>query len=63
MVAELVKRGDSYICSACRMKQRELQWSCWFCGKTFSNFESILLKKIREEEKNESNICRNSREP
>ena len=57
MVAELVKRGDSYICSACRMKQRALQYSCWFCGKTFSNYESILYEKLREEEKNESNIC------
>lgn len=50
MVAELVKRGDKYICSECRMQQREIQWSCWFCGKYFSNYESILIEKLKEKE-------------
>ena len=60
MVAELVKRGDKYICSECRMQQRGLQWSCWFCGKTFSNYENILLKKLKEEADNESHVSRES---
>lgn len=60
MVAELVKRGDKYICSECRMRQRDIQWSCWFCGKTFSNYENIMFKKMKEEANNESNLYRES---
>ena len=57
MIVELVKRGDKYICSECRMQQRALQWSCWFCGRTFSNYESIIFKKMKEEAENESHLC------
>lgn len=60
MVAGLIKRGNGYICSECRMRQRDLQYSCWFCGKTFSNFESILCKETEEKLKDESNICRST---
>jgi len=51
MIAQIVKRYGYYVCSNCRMQQHSLQETCWFCGCSFSNYESELIQ-LWDEEKN-----------
>ena len=44
MISKLVKKGESYYCSNCMMRQPTIKNNCWFCGDLFSNFESVILK-------------------
>ena len=50
MITHLVKRNDGYLCHNCRMAQKELRETCWFCGYFFSNYESIVLKNYKDKE-------------
>lgn len=50
MIAQLIDKGTYYICSECRMKQRELGETCWFCGKVFTNYEEELIKTFKLED-------------
>lgn len=45
MVATLVEKNNNWICNNCMMKQQSLECTCWFCGRTFSNYEEILTKQ------------------
>lgn len=52
MVSEIKERGNSvYYCSNCMMRQFQLQSHCQFCGNSFSNYESMLIKEAHEKEK------------
>ena len=44
MVAELLKKGNEYRCSACRMVQPSscLGSFCIFCGAPFTNWETLI---------------------
>lgn len=44
MISKLVKKGESYYCSNCMMRQPAVKNNCWFCGNLFSNFESVILE-------------------
>lgn len=49
MVSTLKRRGDSYYCSRCEMRQFQLKPHCIFCGDLFSNFESIMVQRKQEQ--------------
>lgn len=55
MIAHLINKKNYFICSNCRMKQQEIEETCWFCGFMFSNYEEELIKYFREEQENEIN--------
>ena len=44
MISKLVKKGESYYCSNCMMRQPTVKNNCWFCGDLFSNFESVIFE-------------------
>ena len=46
MLTHLVKKGNDFVCHNCRMKQKELRDTCWFCGYFFSNFEIIKIENF-----------------
>jgi len=50
MVALLKEKNGKLYCSNCRMTQPRLLEICFFCGRSFSNYEDILLKLYKEEE-------------
>lgn len=50
MVSKLIKNGDAYICSNCKMRQPHFRVNCFFCGNWFSNFESLLIEETEEKE-------------
>lgn len=50
MVALIKEKDNKLYCSKCRMTQPHLLETCVFCGSTFSNYESMLLKLYEEEE-------------
>lgn len=54
MITQLVKKPHGYICGNCRMIQRKIEDTCWFCGYVFSNYEEILIKNYKEVENYES---------
>lgn len=59
MVSKIMKNGDVYYCSNCRMRLFQLSYNCKFCGNLFSNYEDIIIKEEIEHEKenkDESNI-------
>ena len=60
MIATLIERNNSYVCSECMMRQKCLECTCWFCGRLFDNFEQVALKEFEKE--NESNILGANRE-
>ena len=42
-IAQLIKKNDRYICSACRATQHNLEDGvCEFCGASFSNYIEIM---------------------
>ena len=44
MISKLIKKGESYYCSNCMMRQPTIKNNCWFCSDLFSNFESVILE-------------------
>lgn len=48
MFAHLIKKSDKYICSNCKMQQKEIKETCSFCNYFFSNYEVIKLEKIQK---------------
>lgn len=54
MVTHLVRKGDKLICHNCRMEQKELRETCWFCDYFFSNYEIIVLENYKEKQNGES---------
>ena len=50
MIAQILKKTGYCICSNCRMKQPELNETCWFCESFFSNYEELLLESYKESE-------------
>lgn len=49
MITDLVKKPNYYICGNCRMKQQEIEHTCWFCGCIFSNYEKVLIEMYEEQ--------------
>ena len=54
MVATIMERDNNWVCSNCMMKQKCLECTCWFCGRTFSNYEDKLIEEFKKEY--ESNV-------
>lgn len=54
MVTHLVRKGDKLICHNCRMEQKELRETCWFCDYFFSNYEIMVLENYKEKQNGES---------
>jgi len=52
MVSTLVKRNTHYYCSNCMMRQLQLNPNCYFCGNSFSNWESVMIEEFKEDEEN-----------
>ncbi len=45
MIATLLEnRAGEWYCSECRMRQKEIEPSCYYCGRLFSNYEEVALK-------------------
>ena len=53
MVANLIFKSGNYYCSNCMMRQSGIPPRCSFCGYAFSNWETIMIECLNE---NESNI-------
>jgi len=51
MITHLVEKNDKLICHNCKMIQKEIKCTCWFCGYFFSNWEVLQLEKFFEKEK------------
>ena len=50
MVSTLKKKIDGHFyCNYCKMGQFDLMPTCFYCGRTFSNFEDVLLQNYNEE--------------
>ena len=66
MVSKILKNNNVYYCSNCRMRVIDLKKeNCAFCGNLFSNWETITIENMKEQESqkigdviNESNVCR-----
>lgn len=55
MIAKLIHKNDSWICSNCMMRQPTLlKANCWFCGNWFSNFEEISINSWQDIEKDKN---------
>lgn len=55
-VTTLIKKADNYYCNNCFMKQpKKINSKCFFCDSVFSNFEEILIKDFKEQEKYKEN--------
>lgn len=53
MVSKLIKDGNIYRCSNCKMRQPEnIKSNCIFCGDMFMNETSILIQEYEEQFKN-----------
>jgi hypothetical protein len=53
MIAQLLKKSGTIICSKCRTRQWQLKETCGFCGALFSNYEEFLIENwdtLRKEE-------------
>lgn len=44
MLTHLVRKENKLICHNCRMEQKELRETCWFCGYFFSNYHVLLVE-------------------
>ena len=57
MFTHLVKKNNKWICHNCRMEQKELRETCWFCDYFFSNYEVIAIERFKEQNEvsNDSN--------
>lgn len=44
MIAQILKKANTNICSNCRTRQWTLNETCNFCGAIFSNYEEFLLE-------------------
>ena len=74
MISVIKKKGHSYYCSNCMMRQLDLRPNCIFCGNMFSNYEDRLMQEdaeqfilnnygeLKEIDTDENNICRTNRE-
>lgn len=45
MIAQLVEKNNTLICSECRMKQPRVRPKCIFCNAIFSNYEIFILNE------------------
>ena len=52
-MARLVEKNEEFYCSECMMRQKDIESVCFFCGKSFSNWEEILVRlfDVREEDR------------
>lgn len=48
MFTYLIKKSQGFICGNCRMAQKRIENTCWFCGYIFSNYEEILIKNYKD---------------
>ena len=49
MVTKLKRRIDgSCYCANCRMQQRDIEATCFYCGRIFSNYEEVLEEIYHE---------------
>lgn len=48
MIARLVEKNNTLICSECHMKQPRARPKCIFCNAIFSNYEIFILKDLNE---------------
>lgn len=48
MLTHLAKKNNKWICHNCRMEQKKLQPTCWFCDYFFSNYEAVVLENYKE---------------
>lgn len=53
MVTQLHFKSGNYFCGNCMMKWIPKSYRCAFCGYTFSNYETVLLEILENENKNE----------
>lgn len=53
MVTQLYFKSGNYFCKNCMMKWIPKSTRCTFCGYAFSNYESVLLEILENENKNE----------
>ena len=44
MLTHLVRKDNKLICHNCRMEQKELRETCWFCNYFFSNYHVFLVE-------------------
>jgi len=49
MITHLVRKENKLICHNCRMEQKELRETCWFCGYFFSNYEVIAVEGFKKQ--------------
>lgn len=50
MVTSIIKRNGYFYCGNCRMRQHKLQSYCYFCGYEFSNYISVKVEEVKENE-------------
>ena len=54
MISKLIKKGESYCCSNCMMRQPDdLRPNCIFCGNEFSNIILVMREKFKDKQDKE----------
>jgi len=43
-----MKKGNYYVCSNCRMRQKVIKPYCPFCEYELSNFETVILQGYKD---------------
>ena len=48
MIGYLMKKGNYYVCSNCRMRQKVIKPYCPFCEYEMSNYETVILQGYKD---------------